>query len=88
MRWSEAGIVIAMHADPGFQAPVDDTYRQAYEPFPELLEQAVEQFGGPVLLVHGDGHEYLVDRPLVRRTTGRVLENFTRLQVFGSPDGG
>jgi hypothetical protein len=79
------GVVIGMHAAPGFRAPVDDDYRQAYEPFLETLEEEVERFGGPVLLVHGDDHEFVVDRPLVRRTTGRVLENFTRLEVFGSP---
>jgi hypothetical protein len=44
-----------------------------------------ERFGGPILLVHGDQHEYLVDRPLVRRTTGQRLDNVTRLQVPGSP---
>jgi hypothetical protein len=82
------GIVIAMHAAPGFRAPVDDDYRQAYEPFLETLEEVVEQFGGPVLLVHGDDHEFLVDHPLVRRTTGQVLENFTRMEVFGSPEVG
>jgi hypothetical protein len=38
-----------------------------------------------VLLAHGDGHEYTVDQPLVRRTTGRPLGNVTRLQVPGSP---
>ncbi len=75
-----------MHADPEFKAPVDNPYRQAYEPFMESLEEVVEQFDGPVLLVHGDNHEFIVDRPLVRRTTRRVLENFTRLEVFGSPD--
>ncbi len=81
-------VVIAMHADPDFEAPADDEYRQAYEPFLETLEQVVEQFSGPVLLVHGDNHEYIVDRPLVRRTTGRVLDNFTRLEVMGSPEVG
>ena len=42
----------------------------------------------PVLVLHGDHHEYTVDRPLVRHTTGRRLENLTRLQVPGSPDVG
>jgi hypothetical protein len=82
------GVVIGMHAAPGFLAPVHDDYRQAYEPFLESLEVEVEQFGGPVLLVHGDDHEFVVDRPLVRRATGQVLENFTRLEVFGSPQVG
>jgi hypothetical protein len=41
-----------------------------------------------VLLAHGDGHIYTVDHPLIRRTTGRLLENLTRLQVPGSPQVG
>jgi hypothetical protein len=39
-------------------------------------------------LLQGDNHEYVVDHPLIQRTTGRVLENFTRLEVMGSPDVG
>ncbi len=81
-------VVIAMHADPMFEPPVDDDYRLAYEPFLETLEQVVERFPRPVLMVHGDNHEYIVDLPLVNRTTGRVLENFTRLEVMGSPEVG
>jgi hypothetical protein len=81
-------VVIAMHAYIDFAAPVDDYYRQAYEPFLVALEAEVERFEGPVLFVHGDDHEFIVDRPLVRRTTGRVLENFTRLEVMGSPEVG
>ena len=30
----------------------------------------------------------MVDRPLVRRTTGARLDNLTRMQVPGSPDVG
>ena len=60
--------------------------RQNYEPFLTALEEEVEQFGKPVLVAQGDDHEFIVDRPLVRRTTGRRLDNFTRLQVPGSPD--
>lgn len=82
------GVVIGMHAAPGFRAPVGDDYRQAYEPFLESLEEEVERFGGQVLLVHGDDHEFVVDQPLVRRTTGQRLENFTRMEVFGSPEVG
>lgn len=81
-------VVIATHADLDF-APTDDgAYRQGFEPFLESLEHAVEQFGRPVLLIHGDSHEYIVDRPLVNRATGRSLGNFTRLEVIGSTDVG
>jgi hypothetical protein len=46
----------------------------------------VERFRRPVLAMHGDNHDYIVDRPLSRR--GQRLENFSRLQVPGSPDVG
>jgi hypothetical protein len=83
-----AAVVLGFHANPGFEEPVEDLYRQAYEPFLTALEEEVESFSGPVLIVHGDDHEYLVDRPLVRRTTGRHLANLMRLQVPGSPEVG
>lgn len=83
-----SAVVIAFHANPGFEDAPDDPNRRAYEPFITALEEEVEQFQRPVLLAHGDHHVYLVDHPLVRRTTGRRLENLTRLQVPGSPDVG
>lgn len=81
-------VVIAFHGNPVFGEPPDDRYRQGFEPFLTALEEEAERFGGPVLVMHGDNHEYTVDRPLVRRTTGRRLDNLTRLQVPGSPDVG
>jgi len=78
-------VVLAWHANPAFEASTDDPYRASYEPFLSALEEEVERFGGPVLAVQGDEHVFVVDHPLVRRTTGARLENFTRLQVPGSP---
>jgi hypothetical protein len=78
-------VVLGFHANPDFEEPVDHPYRQTFEPFLTALEEEVEKFPRPVLMVQGDNHDYLVDRPLVRRTTGRRLENLTRLQVPGSP---
>jgi len=81
-------VVVGFHADPDFEAPVEHAYRRAYEPFVEVLEEEVERFGKPVLVVHGDDHHYRVDHPLTRRTTGRTLRNLTRLEVPGSPEVG
>jgi hypothetical protein len=80
-----SAVVISFHANAELEAPADAEYRQAFEPFLNTIEEESERFAKPVLLAHGDGHEYTVDRPLVRRTTGRPLENVTRLQVPGSP---
>ncbi len=76
-------VVLGFHGAPGFERPAEE--RRAYEPFATALEEEVERFGRPVLAVHGDDHEFTVDHPLVRRTTGRPLANFTRLEVPGSP---
>lgn len=83
-----SAVVVGFHGAPGLSIPRDDPYRRAYDPFLEVLEEEVARFGAPVLAVHGDDHEYTVDRPLTDRTTGRRLENFLRLQVPGSPDVG
>jgi hypothetical protein len=81
-------VVIGFHGTLGFGWPSERPERLAYEPFGTALEEEVERFGKPVLAVHGDDHEFIVDHPLVRRTTGRRLDNFTRLEVPGSPNVG
>jgi len=80
-----SAVVISFHANPAFEEAVDHAYRRPYEPFNTAIEEEAEQFARPVLVMHGDNHDYIVDHPLVRRTTGRRLENLTRLQVPGSP---
>jgi hypothetical protein len=80
-----AAVVIGFHANPGLGGGQSPDYRHFFEPFLTALEEEVEAFGKPVLIAHGDNHVYTVDHPVVRRTTGRLLENLTRLQVPGSP---
>ncbi len=63
-------VVIAFHANPVFEATVDDPYRMAFEPFLATLEEEVAAFESPVLAIHGDWHEYTVDQPLTRRVDG------------------
>lgn len=46
------------------------------------------RFGKPVLLINGDFHEFVVDRPfMVDRGEGQapLYDNITRLQVYGAP---
>ncbi|MCI0450911.1 MAG: hypothetical protein L0Z51_00815 [Candidatus Latescibacteria bacterium] len=78
------GVVIAMHGSPGLQ--YHPRPRVGYEVFLDRLEVQVKEFGGPVLLIHGDGHQYRADHPLRDRATYEPLPNFTRLETFGSPD--
>jgi hypothetical protein len=60
--------------------------KSGYTDMVRLLETEVVTFGKPVLFVHGDTHVFRVDKPLFNTKNGRAIENFTRLEVFGSPD--
>ncbi len=50
------------------------------------IESGARDFARPVLLIHGDSHTYLVDKPLRGANGGDRIENVTRLQVFGARD--
>lgn len=78
-------IVLAFHANPALEADQNNEYRLAYEPFIKELEQQVIDFDRPVLVIHGDNHQYIVDHPLINHRSGETLQHFTRLQVPGSP---
>lgn len=47
------------------------------------LADAAAESGRQVLLIHGDGHSYTVDRPLTPPGGGTPLPNVTRVEVFG-----
>ena len=47
-----------------------------------LLRQTIA-FPGQVVLVNGDSHTFIVDKPLAD-PAGNLVENFTRVQTFGS----
>ncbi|MGI4971961.1 MAG: hypothetical protein ACRYGH_23700 [Janthinobacterium lividum] len=51
------------------------------------LSRLTVAFGRPVLLVNGDSHRFLVDKPLPNPADPKqTLQNFTRLQVPGEAD--
>ena len=75
-----AGVMLVMQANI-IEADV-------FEPsgFAELvaaLRSGIEDFGKPVVLVHGDTHFFRVDKPLLGAPPR--LENFTRVETFGHP---
>ena len=76
-RTNARAVVVGFQANMGLENPRDD-YRNAFEPFLTTVEQEAARFGHPVLLIHGDGHVYIVDHPL-------RAKNLTRMQVPGSP---
>ncbi len=75
-RVSGRAVVLGFQADMDLDKPSD--YRNVFQPFITTVEQEAERFARPVLLVHGDGHVYIVDHPLRPK-------NLTRMEVPGSP---
>jgi hypothetical protein len=91
-----AGVMIIWQADPGFDmsgfqgAPKRDpkTLVEAdgnpdgFQDVLSKLRALTIGFKKPVVLVHGDSHYFLVDKPLLD-ASGRQVENFTRVETFG-----
>ena len=80
------GLVVFFHGNPGW----DDIYWRAtaYRDFKSLLAYEGAELGVPILAVHGDTHEFTIDKPLMF-TDGRTrADHLTRLEVFGSPERG
>jgi hypothetical protein len=93
---NSAGIMIIWQADPGFdqsdgtRAPLRDPKSLAetdgapdgFQSILTRLRTLTVAFKKPVVLVYGDSHYFRVDKPL-QDSTGRRLENFTRVETFG-----
>jgi hypothetical protein len=91
-----AGVMIIWQADPGFDtfgfqgAPKrdpkslveTDTNPDGFHDILSKLRDLTIAFKKPVVLVHGDSHYYIVDKPLLD-ANGRRVENFTRVETFG-----
>jgi hypothetical protein len=81
---SATAVVLAFHGEPGFEW----NSRNPFQPLLDAVAEEAAAFGHPVLLIHGDSHEFIIDTPLKARATGRTIGNVTRLEVPGSPDVG
>lgn len=80
------GKMLVIQANPGFELAPTDPQRTGFNDFLNTLEEETLATQKPVVLVHGDSHYFRIDKPLVGTTSGRRIENFTRVETFGSPD--
>jgi hypothetical protein len=77
-----SGIVISMQADM-FRAG-KDPMESGFVNIKKKLRELSIAFAKPVLLINGDSHEFLIDKPFVTDAPDvHALQNFTRLQVPG-----
>ena len=74
-------VVLAIHADLFLTMGIGGGFRNTLE----AIGEGAKAFGGPVLVVHGDGHEYTIDTPF-RDSLGNQLSNVFRLEVPGAAD--
>jgi hypothetical protein len=93
---SSAAVMIIWQADPGFDASgyqgapkrnpatlvETDGNPDGFHDILSKLRDATIAFKKPVVLVHGDSHYFMVDKPLLD-SNGRRVENFTRVETFG-----
>src|SRR6266699_2144601 len=80
-----AGILIFAQGDPDFEGKMRRKGSNGFAEFRNALRDLALRFGKPVLFVNGDTHLYKLDQPIADPATGRPLQNFTRVVVFGSP---
>lgn len=80
------GIMIIIQANPGFELPSTDPNRTGFNDFLSALEQETLALKKPVILVHGDSHNFQINKPLFGSISRRRIENFTRVETFGTPD--
>jgi len=77
------GVVVAFHADPGFDGTPKD--QAPFRPLIDAIEEEAVAFAKPVLLIHGDSHHFKTDHPMKGRANKQTIANVTRLEVPGSP---
>lgn len=80
------GVMLIVQANPGFELSSNDPNRTGFNDFIAALETETLAFDKPVVLVHGDSHYFRIDKPLVNTNNRKRIEQFTRVETFGSPD--
>lgn len=75
-------VVLVMQANPFIRNAGEVN---GYATLMKTIARESAGFMGQVLLIHGDTHQFRVDKPLMHPTSHRPLGNFTRIEVFGYP---
>lgn len=84
---SYAAVFVFIQANPDFDLPFLRRVNRAdgYAALKQELLAHTLAFGKPVVLVHGDTHHFRIDQPLFDPATLKRVEQFTRIESFGSP---
>jgi hypothetical protein len=74
-------VVVVLHADAWWELDGREDQRAGFTDTVRLLKDRIIRFAKPVLLIHGDKHRFIVDKPLYQNR--QLIYNATRLMVFG-----
>ncbi len=77
-------VVLAFQADPGWEHDGREDRRAGFTDTLIALRQHARDFGKPVLVIHGDKHLFIIDKPLYQAR--QLIYNVTRLMVFGATE--
>jgi hypothetical protein len=83
-----AGVVLVMQVNPGFtgvRVRVSQLESGLRDSFFVIEDEAIT-FRKPVLIIHGDSHEFHFDKPLIGARSGLPIDNLMRVEVPGSAD--
>lgn len=82
-KQNSAALVLFIHGNPFAENTRKTEPRgTGFANFVPALVEAVQAFSKPVYLFHADSHYFRIDKPLIS-STGRTIENFTRIETFG-----
>ena len=77
-------VVLAFQADLGWDLDGFEDRRAGFNDTLNALRRHAREFGKPILVVHGDRHRFVIDKPL--RQNRQLIPNVTRLMVFGDAE--
>ena len=79
-----AAIVFAYQADMFYSPNQATNSESGYRDTLQALSYGAQEFKKPLLLIHGDSHRLIIDKPLKTVGQKHLLENVLRLQVMGA----
>ena len=78
------GVVLAFQADLGWDQDGFEERRAGYNDTLAALRRHAREFNKPILVIHGDKHRFVIDKPL--RQNRQLIPNVTRVMVFGDAE--
>jgi len=74
-------VVVVLQADPWWELDAREDQRSGFTDTIRLLKDRIIRYNRPVLLLHGDKHRFVIDKPLYLNR--QLIYNATRVMVFG-----